>query len=82
MTKEQIIQKLTSRKFWMGVAAFLASLYTTFKGIQSDSEVVTVAGIICSSLSAAIYAALEASVDKSRLETPYDHASGSNEVPK
>lgn len=66
MTKEDIVRKLTSRKFWIAVAAFLASAGTGIAGIQSGSEVITTVGIVCSVLSAAIYAAAEAYVDASR----------------
>lgn len=57
------MSKLTSRKFWISVAAFLASIATSISGLAvSDSKIVMV-GIICGVLSAAIYAAAEAYVD-------------------
>lgn len=55
--------KLTSRKFWLAVAAFLASLGTSITGFATDEPVVTWVGIICTTISAAIYAASEAYVD-------------------
>ncbi|MCD7805637.1 MAG: hypothetical protein LUH03_10955 [Oscillospiraceae bacterium] len=58
-----IKQKLTSRKWWLSVAAFLGSIGATVAGITTDKEVVATIGIICATLSAAIYAACEASVD-------------------
>lgn len=61
-------RKLTSRKFWMCVAAFLASVATSVSGISSDNEIVTSIGIICSVLSAAIYAGAEAYVDAANKE--------------
>lgn len=55
--------KLTSRKFWMAVAAFLGSIAATIGGLVTDHEIVAVIGIVCGALSAAIYAAAEAYVD-------------------
>lgn len=55
--------KLTSRKFWMCVAAFLASVATSISGIATSNQTVTVIGTICGILSAAIYAFCEAWVD-------------------
>lgn len=55
--------KLTSRKFWLSVAAFLGSIGASVAGIQLDNDVVAAVGIICSVASAAIYAAAEAYVD-------------------
>ena len=48
-----LMNKFMSRKFWISVAAFLASIAT----------MVSTAGIICGVVSAAIYAASEAYVD-------------------
>lgn len=45
------------------VAAFLASIGTSIVGLNSDNEIIVVAGVICSTVSAAIYAASEAYVD-------------------
>ena len=58
--------KLTSRKFWMMAAAVLGSLGASIAGISSDNTTSAVVGIVCSMLSAAIYAAAEAAVDKNR----------------
>lgn len=58
--------KLKSRKFWMSVAAFLASIGATIAGISTDSKAVTVTGIVCTMLSSAIYAAAEAYTDGNR----------------
>lgn len=55
--------KLTSRKFWLAVAAFLGSVGTTIAGIQSDNEAITITGIICASASTAIYGICESMVD-------------------
>lgn len=66
MTKEDIIRKLTSRKFWIAVAATLASIGTSIAGISSNNEAIATAGIVCTVASAAIYAGAEAYVDASR----------------
>lgn len=56
-------EKLTSRKFWICVAAFLASIATSISGIATSNQTVTVIGTVCGILSAAIYAFCEAWVD-------------------
>lgn len=58
-----MMSKLTSRKFWISVAAFLASIGTSITGLAVQDPTIATAGIICSVLSAAIYAASEAYVD-------------------
>ncbi len=55
--------KLKSRKFWLAVAAFLASIGTSLAGLHSDNTTIAAIGIIAATLSAAIYAAAEAYVD-------------------
>ena len=64
-----MIRKLTSRKFWICVAAFLASVATSVTGLQSNNQIVASIGIVCSIISAAIYASAEAYVDAARKET-------------
>lgn len=66
---ETMIRKLTSRKFWICVAAFLASVATSVTGLQSNNQIVASIGIVCSIASAAIYASAEAYVDAARKET-------------
>ena len=44
MTWNDIARKLTSRKFWMAIALFVAGLITAFGG--SQEKAVTVAGCI------------------------------------
>lgn len=60
------MDKLKSRKFWMAVAAFLASVGATIAGLTTESKAVTVAGVVCTMLSSAIYAAAEAYADGNR----------------
>ena len=57
------MEKFKSRKFWLCVAAALASLGTSIAGLATSNEVIAGAGIICTVLSAAIYAFCEAWVD-------------------
>ena len=64
--ESELVQKLTSRKFWLATAAFLGSIATTVSGITTDNEAVAVAGIACGAASAAIYAACEAYTDGAR----------------
>lgn len=58
------MNKLTSRKFWICVAAFLASIATSISGLVTDNQSVAIVGTVCGILSAAIYAFCEAWVDK------------------
>ena len=60
-----VMEEFKSRKFWICVAAALASLGTSIAGIASSSEVIAGAGIVCTVVSAAIYAFCEAWVDAS-----------------
>lgn len=55
--------KLTSRKFWICVAAFLASIAVSISGLYSSNTTVIAIGTICGIISAAIYAFCEAWVD-------------------
>lgn len=59
--------KLTSRKFWITVAAMLASIATSITGMHTDNTAVTVIGMICMVISSAIYAGAEAYVDANRV---------------
>ncbi len=61
-------EKLTSRKFWICVAAFLASIATSISGIATSNQTVTIIGTVCGILSAAIYAFCEAWVDGKAVE--------------
>lgn len=57
------MSKLTSRKFWICAAAFLASIATGIGGMQVGNEAITTLGVVCGVISAAIYAAAEAYCD-------------------
>ena len=41
MTREQWIQKLTSRKFWISVTNFVTMLIVAFGGTESDAVQIT-----------------------------------------
>ncbi|MCC8067706.1 MAG: hypothetical protein LIO59_00320 [Oscillospiraceae bacterium] len=64
--------KLTSRKFWISVAAFFGSVGTSAAGFAVGNETVTIIGAICATLSTAIYAACEAYVDAANKGEDYD----------
>ena len=66
------MNKLKSRKFWICVAAFLASVGTSIAGLRSDNEVVVAIGTICTIASAAIYSFAEAWVDGKALDYDED----------
>ena len=63
------MEKLTSRKFWICVAAFLASIAISIAGLCTTNEVITIIGTVCGILSAAIYAFCEAWVDGKAVES-------------
>ena len=44
MTKEDIIRKLTSRKFWVAVAGFVSGMIIAFDGAAETAE--TISGLI------------------------------------
>lgn len=69
MTKEEIVRKLTSRRFWLMTAAFLGSIGASVAGITGADRTLAAIGTACAVLSAAIYAATEAAVDKARAAT-------------
>lgn len=65
-------EKLTSRKFWICVAAMLASIATSISGLHSGNEVIATIGVICGVISAAIYAFCEAWVDAAAVKGDND----------
>lgn len=73
MTTEDIIRKLTSRKFWLCVAAFLGSIAASIAGITTSNETIAIIGTVCGVVSAAIYAAAEQAVDAARLKAGDKH---------
>ena len=63
-----IKEKLTSRKFWICVAAFLGSIAASISGIATDNKYIATLGITAGVISAAIYAFCEAWVDGKAVE--------------
>ena len=63
------MEKLKSRKFWICVAAMLASIATSIAGLQTGNEVITTLGTVCGVISAAIYAFCEAWVDQASFKS-------------
>lgn len=57
------MEKLKSRKFWICVAAMLASIATSISGITTENQTIIIVGTVCGIASAAIYAFCEAWVD-------------------
>lgn len=62
--------KLTSRKFWICVAAFLGSIATSISGIVTDNHYVATIGVIAGILSAGIYSFCEAWIDSKSASIP------------
>jgi hypothetical protein len=60
---QNIQSKLTSRKFWVAVAAMLASIGTSIGGVVSDNQTLATVGVVCLIVSQAIYSFCEAYVD-------------------
>lgn len=63
MTKEDLVRKLTSRKFWVALVAFIGALLTAFNVPQGSVSQVT--AIIMSFGSLIAYILAEGAVDKS-----------------
>lgn len=59
-----MIQKLTSRKFWMAVAGIITGLCVAFGG--DAGEIQSVAGTVAAVVSAVAYIMAEGKVDASR----------------
>lgn len=60
-TKDKLISKLTSRKFWISVATFVLGAALAF-GV-TESEITNIVGMITSLVSAVTYTVSEAVVD-------------------
>ena len=72
------MEKLTSRKFWICVAAFLASIAVSISGITTDNSTVIAIGTVCGILSAAIYAFCEAAIDYKAVNSSKDNNNDTN----
>ena len=66
MSKEDIIRKLTSRKFWLAVAAFVTELIIAFKGDAELAE--TLSGMIMAGATVIAYIVGEGLIDAEKKE--------------
>ena len=66
MSKEDIIRKLTSRKFWLAVAAFVTELIIAFKGDAELAE--TLSGMLMAGATVIAYIAGEGLIDAGNTE--------------
>ena len=64
MRKVDIIRKLTSRKFWLAVAAFVTELIIAFRGDAELAE--TLSGMIMAGATVIAYIVGEGLVDSER----------------
>lgn len=64
----ELESKLTSRKFWVAVAAALASIGTSIGGIATDNANIVCFGVVCLIVSQAIYSFCEAYVDTASIK--------------
>lgn len=77
MTKEDIIRKLTSRKFWAAIAGFVTGLLVYFGKTAEQAD--QVAALIMSAASVVAYIVGEGLIDASRegntiyLDEPEEH---------
>ena len=66
------VNKITSRKFILCLAAFLGSVATSISGIVTSNQTVIIIGTVCGILSAGLYAFCEAWVDGKAVEKRLD----------
>lgn len=66
MSKTDIIRKLTSRKLWVAVAAFVSGLIVAFDGDANTAEVVS--GLILQGASVVAYILAEGLADANHTE--------------
>ncbi len=64
--KESLVRKLTSRKFWLAVAAFVTELIIAFRGDAELAE--TVAGVIMAGATVIAYIVGEGLIDAANNE--------------
>lgn len=68
--KQNIINKLTSRKLWAAVAAFVAALIVAFGGDAETAETVT--GLIMAGATAVAYIVAEGLIDAEAVKVKPD----------
>ena len=66
MSREDMIRKLTSRKFWLAVAAFVTELIIAFKGDAELAE--TLSGMIMAGATVIAYIVGEGLIDAESAE--------------
>ena len=66
MSKTNILRKLTSRKFWLAVAAFITELIIAFKGNAEMAE--TISGMIMAGATVIAYILGEGLVDAENIK--------------
>ena len=66
MNKNDIIRKLTSRKFWLAIAAFITVLIVVFKGDAATAE--TISGMIMAGATVIAYIIGEGLIDTAGME--------------
>ena len=66
MSKQDIVRKLTSRKFWLAVAAFITELIIAFKGDAELAE--TLSGMIMAGATVIAYIVVEGLIDAGNTE--------------
>ena len=64
--KENLIKKLTSRKFWLAIAAFVTELIVAFRGDAELAE--TVAAVIMAGATVIAYIVGEGLIDAANTE--------------
>lgn len=67
MSKEDLIRKLTSRKFWVALVAFISALLVAFN--VSDASIAQVTSIIMAFGSLIAYIFAEAWTDSANMKT-------------
>lgn len=70
MTKEDLIRKLTSRKFWVALVAFISALLVAFN--VSDASIAQVTSIIMAFGSLIAYIFAEAWTDSASMKSEED----------
>ena len=66
MNKNDIIRKLTSRKFWLAMAAFITELILALKGDAETAE--TISGMIMAGATVIAYIFGEGLIDTAGME--------------
>ena len=73
MNKNDIIRKLTSRKFWLAIAAFITELIVAFKGDAETAE--TISGMIMAGATVIAYVLGEGLIDAANVTEREDTSS-------